>query len=139
VVADPPAEPGAARAPIQTKTPLDGGGRRGASLRTSTFKRETRDFDAYFPQLSPHSQPSQPQFSQLQSVHLPSAQPQSSHLQSSPQQQAAVLATSVVPVAVAVRPRALVARAATAVNKNLDMIEISNVMRGMGLAFDTKN
>jgi hypothetical protein len=51
-------------------------------------------------------------------------------LQSSPQQQAAVLATSVVPVAVAVRPKALVARAATAVNKNLDMIEISNVMRG---------
>lgn len=85
---------------------------------------------AYLPQLSPHSQPSQPQLSQLQSVHLPSAQPHSSHLQLSPQQQAAALALPVVPVAVAVRPKALVARAATAVNKILDILEISNVMRG---------
>ena len=76
---------------------------------------------AYLPQLSPQLQSSQPHDSQLQSVHVPSAQPHSSHLQLSPQQHAAVLAASLVPVAMAVRPKALVARAATAVNKILDM------------------
>lgn len=83
------------------------------------------DIVAYLPQLSPQLQSSQPQASQSQSLHVPSAQPHSSHVQLSPQQQAAVLAPSVVPVAVAVRPRPVVARAATAVNRNLDMIEIS--------------
>jgi hypothetical protein len=78
----------------------------------------------------PQLQSSQPHSGQLQSLQVPSAQPHSSHLQLSPQQQAAALAAPVVPVAMAVRPKALVARAATAVKKILDMIKISNVMRG---------
>src|SRR5687767_10979684 len=87
---------------------------------------------AYLSQQPPSElQLSQPQPSHSQSLHVPSAaHPHSSHLQSSPQQQAAVLAPSVVPVAMADRPRALVARAATAVNKIFDMIKLSNMMRG---------